>query len=232
MHYLFIDESYPPVESGKTISMAAWIVAQDKFDNFFPKIHDLYRTPVLASIDSMLETVDGLAVVAHASLSHDIFRVDEIDSTDDISTMARTDNIWSECLIFLAGKVIKESIRRNREIEIIDIYHDPKSLKADHAIAMIKTLSDQVVSMAKQYVLESNILLLDHLEIRHIKAVEKSQGKQPNIFQVGTWVSDKLCGLKCDSVKSKEFSRIIVKDISELVRRTAQQFDGKSFEED
>lgn len=232
MHYLFLDESYPPVESGKTISMAAWIVAQDKFDGYFPKSHDLYRTPVFASINSMLDTVGGLAVVAHARLSDDVFRTGEIDSTDDVASMARTDNIWSQCLIFLAGTVIKESIRSNSEIGVIEIYHDPKSLKADHVIALTKTLSGSVVSLAKQYVLERNIPLFDHLEIRHIKAVEKAQGKQPDILQVGTWVADKLCGLDYDSVKHRGFSRIVVHDISDLVRRTVQQFDDKPFDED
>lgn len=47
-------------------------------------------------------------------------------------------------------------------------------------------------------------------------------------FQVGTWVAHKLCSQSHPAVFSG-MRRIKVYDMSDVVRRTAQQFDGKSY---
>ena len=147
MHYLFLDESYPPVESRKDIVMTAWSVEPEKFDDYLPRLEELYRPPVLVSINSMIESVDAWAVVARASLDEHAFRAGERDSTDDVIGMARSDNIWSQCVVFLVATLIKELIRRDHQVGTIDVYHDPKTLKADHSRALRKTLCGPVVSL-------------------------------------------------------------------------------------
>jgi hypothetical protein len=49
-------------------------------------------------------------------------------------------------------------------------------------------------------------------------------------LSMGTWVSDKICS-HFDEIEELKCSRISTLDISEGVRRTTQQFDGKSFDE-
>ena len=93
MHYLFLDESYSPGVGRKAIFMAAWLVEQARFNRYFSTSLDLHRTPVLDGINSMLESLDAWAVVARADLDEKLFRTGETDGTDDIPSMARTDNI-------------------------------------------------------------------------------------------------------------------------------------------
>jgi hypothetical protein len=93
MHYLFLDESYPPTVGRKTIIMAAWLVEQARFSRYFSTSPDLHRTPVLDGINSMLESPDAWAVVAWADLDERLLRTGETDGTDDIPSMARTDNV-------------------------------------------------------------------------------------------------------------------------------------------
>jgi hypothetical protein len=95
MHYIFLDESYSSGNGQKTIIMAAWIVEQARYNRFFSTSQDLYRTPALEAITRMLETLDAWAIVARADLDEKVFRTGEIDGTDDIPSMSRSDNIWS-----------------------------------------------------------------------------------------------------------------------------------------
>jgi len=90
----------------------------------------------------MLKSIDAWAVVARASLDSHIFRTGEVDSTDDVAAMARTDTIWSVCGIFLVGSLIKELIRRGIQVGAVDIYHDPKCLKVAHAEALGKSFHE------------------------------------------------------------------------------------------
>jgi hypothetical protein len=237
MHYLFLDESYSQGGGRKTVIMAAWLVDQATFNSYFSKSPDLYRTPVLDGINAMLESLDAWAIVALADLDEDIFRTGETDGTDDIPSMARADNIWSQCLIFVAGNLIAKMVYDGKDLETVDVHFDPKSLKQAHAVAVDGTLRDLLVREAKRYASQLAQLsgarspLLKKLKIRRIEPVAKAPGGQAlDKFQTGTWVSDKLCS-SYEVIRSSNFSRIFTLDMSEVVRRTVQQFDGKSFYE-
>jgi hypothetical protein len=80
MYYFFLDESYTPIRSRKEIVMAGWAVQQEKFDNYMPKLHELYRSPVLKSIDSMFASIDARARVTKATLDNVLFRPGELVS--------------------------------------------------------------------------------------------------------------------------------------------------------
>lgn len=228
MHYLFLDESYSTNPSSNTVTVAAWIVEQSVFDDFTSRSRELYRTPVLNSINSMLESLGGWALVSRSSLDKGIYRVGERDSTDDVVEMARPDNVWSQCVIFTTGMLIRELIRRNIDVSVLDVYHDPKALKRDHAGALAQTLRGVFVSLAKQFTADRNIPWMKNLSIGRIEPIEKPTNDPPTRYQVGTWVADRLCALACKK-RSVEYSRIIRRDMSDLVRRTVQQFDGKPF---
>ncbi len=114
MHYLFLDESYSAATGRKTIIMAAWLVDQARFNRYFSTSPDLHRTPVLGGINSMLESLDAWALVARADLDEGLFRTGETDGTDDIPSMARPDNIWSQCFIFVAGNLIAKMVHQGR----------------------------------------------------------------------------------------------------------------------
>jgi hypothetical protein len=98
MHYLFVDESYPPDVSSIVVTVAAWMVEQSAFDAYLMRRHELYRTPVLDSINSMLEALNGWAIIARGKFDNRTYRARERDGTDEVIEMARPDNIWSQCV--------------------------------------------------------------------------------------------------------------------------------------
>ncbi len=215
--------------------MAAWLVEQARFNRYLSTSPDLRRTPVLDGINSMLESLDEWAVVACADLEEKLFRAGEVDSTDDILSMARTDNIWSQCFIFVVGSLIAKLVHEGKDLGTVDIHFDPKSLKRDHAAIVGATLQNLVVQEAKRYASQlvqlsrTRLHLLKKLKVRRIEPVTKARkGHALDKFQTGTWVADKLCS-SYDTIRTRSFSRIVAIDMSEVVRKTVQQFDGKSF---
>jgi hypothetical protein len=238
MHYFFLDESYPPPPPGqKKIWMAAWAVEQHRWRNETARRFDLFKPPMLKRICSMFETLDASALVATAVLDESVFRVGETDATNDIPSMARPDLIWSMSATFVLGTLILQLMIRNREIGTLDIHFDPKSLTTAHSESWKSTLRQLVVKQAKQFATERRFRTnLKKLKVRRVEPVTKADhlGGDREKFLMGTWVSDKLCKLcsRVDDIESfKECSRIFGLDMSEGVRRTTQQFDGKSFYE-
>lgn len=237
MHYLFLDESYSAATGRKIVIMAAWLVDQARFNRYFSTSPDLYRTPVLDGINSMLESLEAWALVALADLDEGLFRTGETDGTDDIPSMARADNIWSQSFIFVAGNLIAKMVYEGKDLETVDVHFDPKSLKQAHAVAVDGALRDLMVREAKPYASQLAHLsgarspLLKKLKIRRIEPVAKAPcGHALGKFQTGTWVADKLCS-SYEVIRTGNFSRTFVLDMSEVVRRTVQQFDRKSFYE-
>jgi hypothetical protein len=231
MHYLFFDESYSRKSCGQII-FAGWAVEQDRLNRKPVRLQELSRTPVLSSVNGMLEDLDAWAVVTRASLDPALFRSGEMDGTDDVARMSRTDNVWATCSTFLVTALIAGFFARVEGLATIDVYHDPKSLTPAHDEARRQVLRSSVVRNAKEFSTARNPELFKKLNIRRIEPVAKpSDPLSANKFQIGVWVSHKLCS-SADAVEAGQFSRIRTTDMSEEVRRTIQQFDGREFEDD
>jgi hypothetical protein len=231
MHYFFLDESlHSPSPGQKQIVMTAWAVEQHRWGKGTVSGPDLFQTPVLKSICSKLESLDGAAFVGTAILDESLYRPGEIDSTNDVSAMKRPDLIWSMCATFVLGTLILKVLQHRQEIGTVDIHFDPKTLTLAHSEAWKKSLREMVVRNAKRFALERSLGHLRKLSIRRIEPVTKS-GHRPHKsdkFQMGIWVADKLCS-NFDDIETLKCSRISILDMSESVRRTTQQWDGKSF---
>jgi hypothetical protein len=73
--------------------------------------------------------LDARASISIAEIENAQFRPGEIDGTDDIPKMARTDNVWSQCAIYGVSGLIVDLVEAGQEVETVDLYFDPKSLK-------------------------------------------------------------------------------------------------------
>lgn len=231
MHYFFLDESYPPSARGqRQIVMAAWAVERNNWSRNAADRYALYKPPVLERICSMLESLDGSALVARAILDESLYRTGEIDRTNDIPSMARSDLIWSMSATFVLGTLVLALLKHNREVATIDIYFDPKSLKSAHSETWQRMLREFVVKEAKRFALQRGFQQLKKLKMRRIEPITKPALRhESDKFQMGTWVADKLCSQFDEIEASAACPRIATLDMSEPVRRTTQQFDGKSF---
>jgi len=182
---LFFDEAYHHEKPGQ-VAFAGWAVEQDRLNRSLVRLQGLSRTPVLNSIDGMLEDLDAWAIVTRASLDPALFRSGEIDGTDDVARMSRTDNVWATCSTFLVTALLSGFYKRGEDLATADIYHDPKSLTPAHDEARCKVLRGLVVRDAKQFSNRQNNRLFKKLNIRRIEAVAKPASFQDaDKFQIG-----------------------------------------------
>jgi hypothetical protein len=132
--------------------------------------------------------------------------------------------------VFVLGTLILKLLQHSRKIGTVDIHFDPKDLKSAHSVAWQKTLRELVVRSAKRFTAERGFNELKKLNIRRVEPVAKIDhlGRSEDKFLMGTWVADQLCSNFGD-VEALKCPRISSLDMSESVRRTTQQFDGKSF---
>jgi hypothetical protein len=228
LDYLFFDESYPCGEK-RTIVMSAWSVEQPRLNRASDPVSSLFRPPVLERIESMLQSLDAWGVVTTAALESDLYRFGETDATSDVPAMTRADNIWSQCAIFTVGALLRCLFAVGQEVGTVDVHFDPKDLKAAHLSAIERTLRELMPRIAREYAAERNSSLLKKLQIRRFQPVpKKSHGECGDKFQIGTWVADKLCS-NAGRIGHARQTRILKLDMSDVVRRTIQQWDGIPF---
>jgi hypothetical protein len=232
MHYFFVDESYRDDLAQRTIMVGCWAVEQGRLNQREELLRQAFRPPVEDGICSVLKGLDALALVASATLDKSLWRTGEIDGTDDIPAMARADNIWSHCVTFTAARLILQHLQSGRPLDNVDIYFDPKSLKRKHEEAWGKALRGLVAREAKRFAAQLGSSRLKKLRIRRIEPVTKpTEGQAHNKFQIGTWIADKLCA-HASQMSEVAAGRINTCDMSDTIRRTVQQWDGRSFHDD
>jgi hypothetical protein len=228
MHYLFFDESYR-VEPEKALLIAAWAVEQQRLNWHVDELPRLYKTPIMGEILRLFDALGAHAVVTQTALSAEFWQPNQVDGTRDIPSMARTDNIWSMCAIFTVASLIAELIIGGEHLGTVDIHFDPKDLTTSHETAVEKTLRDQLAPQAKRLVPDRFRAQLVEMRIRRITSVTKAPAGHPrDKFQTGTWIADRLCAHREELRESGGSVRVKLEDITEVVRNTAQRFDGKS----
>lgn len=174
MRYLFQDESYRTAGNHKQVVMAAWAVEQRKWRLNPAARFNIFNPPVLRRIGEMLEAVDGTAIVATATLDDSLFRSGEIDRTNDISSMARPDTIWSIAATFAAGALMRRLLEERKEVGTVDVHFDLKNLKPDHAEAWKKANRDLLVGVASE-ASKAVFGRSDRLVIRRIQSVANAR---------------------------------------------------------
>jgi hypothetical protein len=228
VHYLFFDESYPS-SAKRTIVTAAWAVEQPRLNRASDSVSSLFKPPVWERIESMLHSLDAWGVVTTVALESDVYRFGETDATSDVPEMTRADNIWSQCAIFTVGALLRLLFGVGQEVRTVDVHFDPKDLKAKHLSGIERTLRELMPKVAREYAAERNSSLLKKLQIRRFQPVPKRTHRDcRDKFQIGTWVADKLCSNASRMGRGLQ-SRIVKLDMSDVVRRTVQQWDGISF---
>lgn len=216
MHYFFFDESYPSHSIDQRMVVAVWGVGQERFTRYQPHIDNLFKPPVLKRIESMMESLEARAAIGVATLQRGILRTGEFDGTNDVPKMARADNVWSQCVAFTTAALLAEYLIAGEPIGTVDMYFDPKDLKLEHRVAFEAALREQAVGEAKRQASKRGRDLFKKLNVRRIQAVPKpKRDEEPNKFQMGVWVADKLCSNVGKLVEGSGHSaRILVDDIS------------------
>jgi hypothetical protein len=232
MHSLFLDEAYHDADSGRRIVVGAWGVDQARLASHAHLLGELRtrgKSQLIKRIAAVFESLNAQALIAWAELPASIFRAGEVDRTNDIPAMARADNIWSMSMIYAIGELLFLLFCRRQQVGTVDVYFDQRKLKSDHIAAVERALRDLLAREAKRFGAQLGAHQFKKLSIRRFQPVEKAKSDLPTNFQNGTWVSHQLLANSDQILNEGGLSRIAVHDMSDVVERTVQQFDGKPF---
>jgi hypothetical protein len=234
MHSLFLDEAYHDVDGGRRIVVGAWAVDQARLashEDLLGGLRKPGKSELIKRITSAFESLKAQALIAWAELPGSIFRTGEIDRTNDIPAMARADNIWSMSMIFAIGELLFLLFRGRQDVGTVDVYFDQRNLKSEHIAAVQRELHEQMTREAKRFSAQFGSRQFKKLSIRRFQSVEKAESDFPTKFQNGTWVSHQLLASSARILNEGGMPRIAVHDMSDVVERTVQQWDGKPFSE-
>jgi hypothetical protein len=229
-----LDEAYHDVDGGRIIVVGAWAADQARLASHAQLLDELRqpgKSPLLKRIAPVLESLNAQGLVAQAELPCSIFRSGEVDGTNDVLAMARTDNIWSMCMIYAIDELLFLLFVRRQVVGTVDVYFDERQLKRDHLVAVETALKELLVREAKRFGAQLGARQFKKLNIRRFQPVEKAKGEVPTKLQNGTWVSHQLLANSNRILNAGGMPRITVHDMSDVVERTVQQFDGKPFRE-
>ena len=170
----------------------------------------------LAEINEFLTRLGGYAHLGIARISREDFDSDEIDRYADIE-MKRRDNLWSLIVSFTVCGLIAKILASGESVQIIDIYHDPKSLRLDHAEAWRDSITHRMAQRGNELIqrkrLKSHRAIFSQKVQRSYKA---NSGNCPDKFQRGVWIADQVARHQSISTLD-QFSRITIQDFSAYV---------------
>jgi hypothetical protein len=224
---LYLDESrVESIPDSKLVVCAVAVV-----DRLWGKISSLQRDfrsggmgSRLQRIAQLLEDANGIAVLTSANIDKRLLPPGEVDSTNDIPRMSRTDNAWSICFLFCIATCA--AILRKAGLSSFDlnVYHDPKSLTKEHWLAIQQSIRFNIVK-ASMDIAEIHGSRIDHLCIKKIEEVQKAKrGETPDPRQAGVAVADYLCSKVNNLVDDKSIPqkkrRIFIRDHTKTVVST------------
>jgi hypothetical protein len=182
--YIFFDERYEHDEVFSNLIVSAILVSQSRYDSNAPHAKFQRKENRLAEINEFLTRLGGYSHLGIARISREDFDCDEIDRYADIE-MKRRDNLWSLVVSFTVCGLIAKILASGESVKIIDIYHDPKSLRLDHAEAWRDSITHRMAQRGNEVIERKGLSHIAPFYIRNLTEVDKAKSGIPDIFQRG-----------------------------------------------
>lgn len=221
----FVDErlEYPP---GLTRIIAGCCVfARKRWMAFHQKaasVGGVASQRRLAAIHDFLNTMGGIAVLVFADIPSDLCAKGEIDRTDDIPSMARTDNLWAQVVLSGVTSAVARIHSSGVPLGSIDLYFDRKDLKAAHRVQFENIIRQTIPEISMQSAAEyPQIFTPSPYELRFdtIEGINKPDRRSAfNAFQQGTHLAHHLCSQAATIIHHGSAGRMLARNHTEVVR--------------
>jgi hypothetical protein len=214
--YIFFDERYEHDGIFCNLIVSAILVSQPQYDAASPHARFQRKKSRLAEVHEFLATVGGYAHLGIARIRREDLECDEIDRYADIQ-MTRRDNVWSLVVSFTVCDLIAKTLATGESVQIIDVYHDPKSLRLDHAEAWRDSITRRMAQRGNEVIERKYINHMLPFSVRDLSEVSKAtSGSSPDKFQRGVWIADQVARHKKHFALG-QFSRITNQDFSAYI---------------
>jgi hypothetical protein len=187
-----------------------------RYDAASPDARFQRKKSRLTEIHEFLAKIGGYAHLGIARIRREDFECDEIDRYADIQ-MTRRDRLWSLVVSFTVCDLIAKTLASGESVQIIDIYHDPKSLRLDHAEAWRDSITRRMAQRGNEVIERKGLSHVAPFSIRNLIEVEKAKsGSSPDKFQRAVWIADQVARHKKHFTLG-QFSRITNQDFSAYI---------------
>ncbi len=182
-------------------------------------LHDAARrvgqvrgTRRLDEIGKLLAHLEGFGLLTYGDLPAELVPAGEIDGTNDIPTMARSDNVWSHAVL-AAGAAVLASLPGFRvDAAALDFHYDPKSLTAPHRYAIERALRETLPEIAREAPQRPE-RPTPYFTVGRVEQVPKpAPGIAPDSLQLGTNIAHHLCSQADALIRGRVIPRVLVCD--------------------
>jgi hypothetical protein len=216
--YIFLDERYEHDAIFCNLIVSAILVSQSQYDSKAPGAKFQRKKSRLIEIHEFLAKVSGYAHLGIARIRREDFDSNEIDRYADVE-MKRRDHLWSLIVSFTVCDLIAKTVATGESVQIIDIYHDPKSLRLAHTEAWRDSITRRLAQRGNELIEQKGLKHLAPFSIRHLAEVDKTKsGNRPDIFQRGVWMADQAARHQ-KRFTLGQFSRITNQDFSAYINK-------------
>jgi hypothetical protein len=226
MFYVFIDERFEESTTHTRFIVACSFFRQSRWDaqyqkaGSFDETHPKHRIQAMAQL---LQNSGGFAVLTYADVPALLAQAGELDGTDDIPSMMRRDNVWSQLVLSAVAAAVACLHGAPLPKLEIDLFYDPKSLTPEHRLAFEKTLR----ATLPQFV-EDVIGVLGRtapVYFRRIEGVPKRKPREKaNAFQEGINVSHHLCAQNKHLIAGGGKARVVIRNHTDVILSMISKF--------
>lgn len=179
--YIFFDERYEHDEVFCSLIVSAILVSQSQYDAAAPDARFQRKKSRLAEVHEFLAKVGGYAHLGIARISREDFDSNEIDRYADVE-MKRRDHLWSLIVSFTVCDLIAKTLGSGESVQIIDIYHDPKSLRVDQIEVWRDSITRRMAQRGTEVIERKGLSHIVPFSIRNLTEVDKAKSKNSRIY--------------------------------------------------
>jgi hypothetical protein len=212
MFYAFIDERFEDCTTHSRFIVACSFFNKNRWEAQYQNAVSIDKASPkqrIQTIAQVLQNSGGFAVLTYADVPAALAQAGEIDGTEDILSMKRRDNLWSQIVLLAVDTAVACLHGAPLPKLEIAVFYDPKSLKLEHRLAFKKMLHDDLPQIAK-----AATEVLGNTAPVYIRCVEevpkRKSGEQANVFQEGIHVSHHLCAQSKNLIEGGSGTGIII----------------------
>ena len=132
---IFADETYPDTTGGTLLRVATIAVFKTHLRKATEQLRQIRGLTAKRRLPALLEYLASapmLGVIGETDMSLADNGLDGRDLYEDVGTIARRDNFWSQSIAYCVAFNLRFAIEEGWHINQVRVYYDPKDLKTAH----------------------------------------------------------------------------------------------------
>ena len=219
---MFLDERVEPLEAHSRFIVSCVVCERSRWDGRpteASRIGALGARRRLDEIDRFLQSLPGVAVIGHATVSDHVAIPGEVDRSLDIPRMHRLNNLWSSLFLGVVTRSLAGLSGAGATDADIEVFYDRRDVTRAHRDAMRRVLEMNLPTMAAENPATGQpdpSRGTVHF-IRFEEVAERGAGETPSVLQHGTSIAHHLCSQAGAAISGRTRSAVEAVDLTDAI---------------